>query len=274
MATRDYRPEIKQITKQWVKENCKNITSRDLGLLKLLYENNRRILRRDQIETLYPEFASTDRLNKRLKLLYKMHVIDRVYPPVGIGKGSSQQHICLDRAGIILLGLEKYNKPVNYDLHGNKCFPLGWEHKLKINDYKCNITNICKTIGAKILMYNVEKPIAYNGKKLIPDIFCMLQYNNKGYLFFIEVDMGTEDIPYIKKKIDSYKELYLSKQWITQEWNKFFKNPTFPRVLFMTENSRGKRLSTLRGYTSENPVRFIYDAHYNFIQCLLNIFNQ
>ncbi len=27
-----HRPEVKQVSKQWVRENCKNVTERDKGL--------------------------------------------------------------------------------------------------------------------------------------------------------------------------------------------------------------------------------------------------
>ena len=86
------RPDIKTITKQYAKENYKSITERDMGLIKTFIKNNRRLLRRDQLERLYPAFASADRLNKRLKLLFQKHIIDRIYPPVGLGQGSSQQY--------------------------------------------------------------------------------------------------------------------------------------------------------------------------------------
>ena len=95
------RPEIKQVTKQWVSENVKNINERDIGLLKLIYENKRRLLRRDQIQRLYPVFESISVLNRRIRKLYELYVLDRFYPKVGTGEGSSQQHICLDRAGLI-----------------------------------------------------------------------------------------------------------------------------------------------------------------------------
>jgi len=254
------RPEVKQITKQWVKENCKNITERDMGLLRILAGNKRRLLRRDQIELLYPEFASTDRLNKRIKTLFQMHVIDKVYPPVGIGEGTSKQHICLDRAGIILLELDKYNKPIGAD----RSLPLGWEHKVMLNDYECSMIQIMRDLGGEILLYEVEEPHLYGDNRIIPDIMCLFKCNGKGYVFFIEVDMGTEDIPYIKSKLEAYKDYYMSQQWVSKPWAKMFKTRTFPRVLFLTENGRDKRVSTLEEYTKDSSIRFMYETHNGF----------
>jgi hypothetical protein len=260
------RPEVKQITKQWVRENCRNVTERDLGLLKLLADNKRRILRRDQIERLYPQFASTDRVNKRLRTLFNMHLIDKVYPPVGIGEGSSKQHICLDRAGIILLELDRYNKM----LDSNRSLPLGWQHKVMVNEYECCITQLMTELDGQIILYEVEEVHALRDTKLIPDILCLLKVNGKGYLFFIEVDMGTEDIPYVKAKLDMYKDYYMSRQWVVKPWGKVFKTPTFPRVLFLTEN-RPKRRKTLQDYTGDSQVRFFFGSHDSFKDLLMGI---
>lgn len=268
MSKRYDRPEVKQITKQWVKENCTNITSRDMGLLKVLADNKRKLLRRDQLEILYPEFASTDRLNKRLKVLFQQHIIDKVYPAVKIGEGTSKQHICLDRAGVILLGLEKYNKPIVSDLAGNRSLPLGWQHKVMLNEYECMI----RQMGLEVLMYEVEEPHLFgNDSKLIPDILCLLKCSGKGYLLIIEVDMGTEDVPYVKSKLELYKDYYISRQWVNKPWAKIFKTPTFPRVLFMTENNRPKRIETLQEYTKESQIRFLYGSHDQFITMMEGI---
>lgn len=268
MASRYDRPEVKQISKQWVRENCKNITERDMGLLRLL--RDRRILRRDQIEQLYPEFASTDRLNKRLKLLYKLHVIDKIYPPVGLYQGSSQQHICLDRAGIILLDIDKYNKPISTDPSGGKHLPLGWEHRVLINQYECNIRRIVSSLGGEVIEYITEESWKYGDGKIIPDIFCLIKCNGKGFPLILEVDLGTEDIPYVKGKIDNYHKYYMSKEWTKLGWCSKFKNPKFPRVLFLTEG-RGKRVSTLKEYTKDSILRFSIGTHSEFEDTLVSI---
>lgn len=257
------REEVKQVSKQWVHENCKNITTRDMGLLKTLFNNRRRLLRRDQVEVLYPRFASTDRLNKRLKALYNLHIIDRIYPVMGAGKGSSKQHICLDKAGMILLELEKYNKPIITNSAGDKALFSGWEHKIRINDYECILTQLTQEYDIKILSYVVEEPVQFRGTKIIPDITCLLSYNGKGYLFFIEVDMGTEDLGVVKNKLDNYVEYYLSKAWIKEEWNSKFKEPKFPRIMFYT-NESAKRVKSISSLNESGSVKFSYGSHSQF----------
>ncbi len=48
-------------------------------------------------------------------------------------------------------------------------------------------------------------------------------------MYFVEVDLGTEDLPYVKK-IDSYVKYYASKAWIKEKWAGLG-SPVFPRVL-------------------------------------------
>lgn len=263
------RPEVKQITKQWVKENSHNITERDVGLLTLLMEH--RLLRRDQIQRLYPEFPSTDYLNKRLNILYKKHFIDKIYPIVGMGKGSSKQHICLDRAGILYMDIEGYNKPIKTDKEGNKSLPLGWEHIVMLSEYQCKAREFFNDGYGSLRHYWTELPHHYADTKLIPDITFVATHKGKGYVFFVEVDLGTEDIPYVKKKLDSYIDYYMSKRWVNTQWAKLFKTPTFPRILFLTENGRDKRINTLREHVKHSSLRFHIDEHDNLFKVLHSI---
>jgi hypothetical protein len=264
-----YRPEVKRITREWVRDNCKHVTERDLGLLRLIY--NKRILRRDQIERLYPEFASTDRLNKRLKVLYQKYLIDKVYPDVGLGQGSSKQHVCLDKAGLILLEAEGYNSPIYFNSVGQRSLRQGWEHKVTLNEYECMIREVTNEIGAEVKMYEVEKSHPYLDTKLIPDIFCLIKYKGKGYTFFIEVDLATETVPQLKDKIDSYRDYFLSKSWTKQPFASLFKNPMFPRILLFTEENHTRRVNILEEYTDEWSLRFTYGFHSQFKQKLEDI---
>jgi hypothetical protein len=259
MNSKYARPEVKQVTKQWVRENCLNVTDRDLGLLKLIAD--RKLLRRDQIQALYPKFPSTDFLNKRLKTLYQKHLIDKIFPQVGLGMGSSKAHICLDRAGIIYLDMEDYNKPIKTDKNGMRSLPSGWEHTVAINDYECRIKEFFQGEHSVILKYWTELPHPYNDTFLKPDITFLVKHKGKGFLFFVEVDLGTEGMTQVKNKLDSYKDYYMSKRWINTEWARLFKTPVFPRVLFFTEDGRQKRIDSLREHIQDSSVRFHVDEH-------------
>lgn len=266
------RQQVKQITQQWVKENCRNITERDMGLLHLLYQNKRRLLRRDQVQRLYPKFASTNRLNTRLTTLFKMHIIDKAYPQVPLGQGTSQQHICLDRAGLILLGVDSYSKPINVDEFGTRSLYFGWEHKVMLNEYECNIRQFIGDIGAKIVEYDVEESNPYNDTEIIPDIFMMIIHNKIGYVMFIEADMGTENVPAIKKKIERYNAYALSRAWLNRSWTKRFTKPPFPRVIFLTEEGRIKRLQSIKQHINDAPmIKWHLGFHSQLNQILASI---
>ncbi|MNH31967.1 hypothetical protein D3C79_923800 [compost metagenome] len=148
---------------------------------------------------------------------------------------------------------------------------MGWEHKIRVNDYECWITQTMRDLNGQILLYEVEEPRQYRDTKIIPDILCILKCGGKGYLFFIEVDLGTEDIPYVKSKLESYKDYYMSRQWVAEPWAKAFKTPTFPRVLFLTEDNRPKRLEALQDYTKESQIRFMFGSHNQFQPLLESI---
>lgn len=255
------RDEVKQISRHWVKENCRGITERDLGLLKAIHK--RKLLRRDQIQCLYPEFPSTDRLNKRLKHLYNKHVIDRAFPSLDPGKGSSQQHICLDKAGAILLGLERYNKPIK-DVRGNKSLYMGWEHQITINQIECYLKELSNEIGIVMKLFQVEKKMEYNDTRIIPDILCLIISKNRGFLFFIEVDMNTENTKILKDKIDNYVNYYSSKVWVGEKWARLFKTPTFPRIIMLTEAGKERRKKSLQDYSKDQPLDFLVGFHEDF----------
>jgi hypothetical protein len=263
------RPEVKQITKEWVYNNCNNITERDMGLLRLLAD--KRVLKRDQIQRLYPEFASTERLNSRLKVLFNKHVIDRIVPPVPLGQGSAQQHICIDRAGIILLDIERYSKPIKYDSSGQRTLVDGFHHRVAINECECLIQEVLRELEGEMIYYETEEKCHFNDSYIKPDIVCIFKCKGKGYGFCIEVDMGTERLPVIKNKIDNYKDYYVSKQWAKKEWARVFKNPTFPRVLLLTKNGFTKRVNEMRHYTHGSMVRFLSGTHEDFTSIINSI---
>jgi hypothetical protein len=265
------RPEVKRITKEWVRDNCRSIvTDRDMEILKLLNAKKRRLLRRDQIQALLPGlFPNEDRLQRRLKQLYSYHIIDRICPKVGLGEGSSKQYICLDRAGVILLG-EDYNEhnKMIVDNDGNKSLISGWRHRVAINDYEILVRDIVNGLGGKVLQHKTEKPVPYGNNTVIPDLFFMVHCDGRTSVFFVEVDRGSEDVPFLAKKFDKYRECFRYKQWMKMEWAKAYAKAygsvPFPKVLLFTEDGRSKRVESLRSRSgSTQMLTFIIDYHCN-----------
>jgi hypothetical protein len=260
------RPEIKHVSKAWVKDNCKtSLTDRDMDLLRLIHK--KQLLRRDQIQALLPgAFPNEDRLQKRLLKLYQMHIIDRICPKVGIGEGSSQQHVCVDRAGAILLDIQEgFNKFIQ-GTEGNKWLPQRWRHVVAINDYEILIRDIVRDMGGEVLYYTVEREIKYAHTCVKPDILCLIRWEGKPSLFIVEVDLDTEDMKTLKNKVHNYKACYLSGAWRNTKWARAFKTdrPPFPKILFFTEDDRPKRVKTLKEYVKDTgSVKFQADHHCN-----------
>ena len=103
-----------------------------------------------QIRKLFYRGQAQAVCNRRLRILYDLHCVDRFFPPVK--KGSAKQHLVLDRAGAMVLGLSSFYKlgslPVHYRHHvlvaefsiHARMKGLGWgklEHKLA--GYKVDI---------------------------------------------------------------------------------------------------------------------------------------
>jgi len=117
----------------------------------------------------------------------------------------------------------------------------------------------------------VEEPYYYGDTKIIPDVFIFIACGGKGYVFYLEVDLGTEDIPYIKDKLDKYKEYYMSRAWVKEKWTKAFDVSPFPRMLFITEDGRSKRVKTLSNYVEGGSVDFRFMYHSEFKEVFSSI---
>lgn len=239
------------VSKTWVEENSQNLTSRDEGLLKIIHQ--KRYLKRDQIEILYPHFASTNVLNRRLKTLFEKHFIDRFYPSVRTGEGSSQQYVCLDRAGAVLFDLGPFRKPIRYGPEGERYLPQDWRHHSLIIDAECAIRKEFDVV----LMEQEERRIFGRDRILIPDILTIVRVQNKGGAFFLEVDMGTEDIGIIREKVERYKQYYWSRAWMREKWVGLFKAPIFPSLIFLNNSSEQRREAIRRCTKESNLLVFV-----------------
>lgn len=218
------------------------MTIRDADLLRLIHK--KRYLRRGQILTLLPEFPSIQVLNRRLRFLYEKHFIDKYIPQLPQGMGTSQQYVCLDRAGVIYLELEKYNKPIRYTPDGQRYLPADWRHHMQIIDTECYLR---KNYNVRFVYQEKSRRFGPLKQKLIPDLFAFIRSEKQGDVFFIEVDMGTEDIGKVKYKIDRYNEYYWSRDWRKEDWTKRFVEPPFP-CLIVTTVDKHQRINALREY--------------------------
>lgn len=219
------------------------LTKRDKDLLELIHK--KKFLRRDQAQVYLSSFSSSDVLNKRIRLLYHNYFIDKIYPQVGLGKGSSKQILCLDKAGAILLHIPHFTKPIRYT-DNLAMLPIYWRHHLRIIDVEIILIEMCKR--RNFTLHTIEKEYILDApeKRIIPDLFIFI-INKSGYVCFIEIDMGTEDMIRLKNKIRDYEKYYLSNKWLELPWTSYFKDPPYPEILFITDDNdkRIKEISRL-----------------------------
>lgn len=68
--------------------------------------------------------------NSRLRKLYRLQCINRFFPPIKQGKGSSKAHICLDRAGFKALKLEDFSS------YRYRKLPFNYKHKIAVANFR------------------------------------------------------------------------------------------------------------------------------------------
>lgn len=260
------REPIKYITKAWVEENTKRVTKRDKELLKIIEEN--KIVTRDQLITLHPSFIDIKQpinvINRRLAVLYHSYCIDRVRPLVGIGEGSSQFHITLDRAGAILLGIENFRPLMIYESNSYppKRLPQYYKHTIGIVDLRCALIELLRERGGRILHWSLEDEnkieFSYKEKYILkPDVLTLvITKEKKGSILFYEHDQGTEHKKVIKDKIEGYTAYRLSNTWLGSSWAQIMKVPTFPPVIFLTTGEK-KRINWMKNLARKSSINII-----------------
>jgi len=117
--------------------------------------------------------------------LYRLNCINRFFPPVEQGKGSSKAHYCLDRAGFKALKINNFQR--------YKKLPIDYKHKILVADFRIEAFKSGWDWG------ELEKDFEI----LKPDIFYL--YNSRE--IFVEVDTGSENKRKLKKKGEKYNQI-------------------------------------------------------------------
>lgn len=267
------RQEVSRINLDWVKMNCKNITTREMKLLEIV--EKRKLIRRDHLELLHPDYRknkySTNVLNRSLSKLFESHCIDKIHEQQELMKGNTPAIISLDRAGAILLNeqriinndevkpfklrIKHYEKKIHGEIMTFRTLPTNFPHIHAVNELEIETRKLCGLYGCNRLFWYLEeenlKKFKFNGEWVIlkPDVFVIIIHNDKPILFFIEYDTGSEDFRYktnfptLKKKLEKYYHYKLTGIWTKEKWAKII-DTDFPLLLFVTEDK--KRIKYLR----------------------------
>ena len=266
------REEIKKITADWVKENCK-LTSREKELLPIIHD--RKLVRRDHLEIISDAYrnAGSNRtilLNRAIKKLFKMMILDKFHQRQEYGKGSFPATISIDRAGSLILGVP-HKRRIIQDVSSFKGMdyvkrrlPANFRHINGVNQLEVDTILLCEQLGCMKLLWELEKPKSFKHNDsqiiLIPDVLMVLDVGGRKLAAFIEYDTGSEGIrekepKVLKDKILNYRKYRTSKLWEDEEWQRFFSAPTFPILLFVTDDE--KRIEFFQHKADESKIKTI-----------------
>lgn len=243
------REEIQKVTLDWINTNC-NLTQREKEILQLVYD--RKLIRRDHLETISPSFRSvganrTVLLNRAIKKLYGKMCLDKVHEPQEIGKGNKPSIVGLDKAGSLILGVPHKRRIAHKKSifkgkeYITRSLPANFKHINGINQLEVDTILYCEESNCILETWKHElgREIYYGTEKIliIPDIYMELLIKDKKLICFIEFDTGSENhryksnFPIIHDKIIKYKKYKVSKVW---EDNFEY----FPMLLLVTEDNK------------------------------------
>ncbi len=193
------------------------LTERDRQIILAVHEN--RFLKRGQIERLF--FATTSAANQRLAKLFHHGFLDRLYLPVEIG--SAQAVYALDKKGADFVAGEQ-QVPVgriSWRRKHNRVEFFFLEHTVGVAEV--NVALQLATRGrddVELILWKreaflpkdrVRDPDDWEEKlPVAPDAFFGIHGPQGRSFFFVEVDMGTENLERVRSKLVAYQEYWRS----------------------------------------------------------------
>ena len=184
MAKRKFERESVRVTQEWFETKCKpRITDRDERILRFIYDN--RLVTSKQVAKLFWRGCSQSHYlaDRRLRILYELHCIDRFFPPAPVGEGTNPQHIALDRAGAKVLGLDNFNRL--------RELPNSYRHHVLAAEFR---------LRAKLKGFGTG-----NKEQKVGPIRADIYYPN--YNICVEIDRGTETYETLERKAKRYNRL-------------------------------------------------------------------
>ena len=122
-----------------------------------------------------------DLTNRRLRVLYDLHCIDRYFPVVD--SGSSEQHVVLDKSGAIILNIANFYK--------RDKLPFTYRHMILTTEFIKTAYN--RGFGWGELEYKIS---GYS-----VDIYY------EDFKIAVEIDVGTENHKTLKDKTKNYNRM-------------------------------------------------------------------
>jgi hypothetical protein len=234
-----------------------------------------------------------NKCTERMRRLYTNGLVDRFFPPVDSGAGSSEAHYMLDNMGAMTLSVYLGYDRRNIKWKKRTYITQDYMHTMKVFDFKSMLYVLNRQLGVigegtvgEILHWrsNRESRIlddkekqdrlrmvyrTEDGKKgeIEPDALCIYKYNAKGSakLFFLEIDNATEDMNTLQSKIRRYVECYRSGVWRDTQWGKA--TGMFPAIIIVmhSQEEMGKLCRYSR--TIKSNLRFLFTTYDKLHEC-------
>jgi hypothetical protein len=212
-----------------------------------------RIIDREQAQVLCG-FRSVTRANTRLLALTRAGLLNRFF--IGTLSGGKKSLYALSRKGVCLIGatgpiLQRRRDAV---LVGDRFIA----HQLKINSvYLIIKRHPIQIAGLRCSGWLTLKEPLTTVSGLIPDGYFELATEAKTTCCFLEVDLGTENLPIWKKKAEAYLSYAISRAFESQ-----FRRAQF-RVLVITDSER--RLHSIRALIAKYTDKVFWISSFDLV---------
>lgn len=231
---------------------------RDISVILSVYEN--RFMRRDQIQRLHFPASSVQATSARLKKLADHRFLDILKRPVA--GGASQAVYALNKRGadVVTMNCDVSRQQVHWKRDNNRVEWFFMEHTLAVSEFKVCLALALRERNEGLYFYQrgdrslIRRVSDPSGRKkylvVAPDAFFGVQAEKGKYIFFVEIDLGTETLKRFQEKIIAYKQYWKSK--------KFKEDYGFNHFRVLTVAESETRLANLIHATGEIGGRYMF----------------
>jgi len=217
-------------------------------------------MRRDQIQRLHFPESSVQATSARLKKLSDHKFLDILKRPVAGGASQAVYALNKNGADVVAMNHDVSRQQVRWKRDNNRVEWFFMEHTLAVSEFKaCLDLALTKRDeelyfykrGDRSLIRRVSDP---RGRKkyivVAPDAFFGIQAEKGKYIFFVEVDLGTETLKRFQEKVLAYKQYWKSGKFKEEYGFNHF------RVLAVAESET--RLANLIQATGKVGGRYMF----------------
>lgn len=165
---------------------------------------------------------------RRLRVLFRNHIINRFFVDVGAFNGTSEQHVMLDQVGALMVAgwLNVPMSDIKWKKDQNDVRLPYLQHTVEINDVGNLIRQKARLLQHSLPVWKVEAHNfhQFGDYRFCPDAYFQYFSGNKGFHGFLEHHRGTMSAYQFRvEKVPKYREFLLS-----GEYEKHYKS--FPFV--------------------------------------------